>query len=213
MEETEATVQSLLDKIRREGVENAEKEAEKIVENARSKASGIVEDAEAEAERKLEEARREAEKTRTAAETSISQAARDLILAVREQISRLCDRILEREVADTLSPETMKELVVKLTEAWNEGKGEADLEILLSEADREKLEDMLWEALQEELRTGVTLRPVEGIDAGFRIGERQGSMHYDFTAKGIAAVLGEYLNPRISRYLEEAARGDESEQG
>jgi vacuolar-type H+-ATPase subunit E/Vma4 len=38
---------------------------------------------------------------------------------------------------------------------------------------------------------------------GFRIGEKDGNVHYDFTPEGIAEILREYLNPRFARFLEE----------
>jgi V/A-type H+-transporting ATPase subunit E len=55
--------------------------------------------------------------------------------------------------------------------------------------------------LSEELKKGVVLKPVAHIDAGFRVGEKNGSAYYDFTAGGVAEILAEYLNPRLAEIM------------
>lgn len=63
--------------------------------------------------------------------------------------------------------------------------------------------DLLYDSLQSEFKKGIVIKPVEIIRVGFRIGEKDGNVHYDFTPEGIAEILREYLNPRFARFLEE----------
>ena len=94
----------------------------------------------------------------------------------------------------------MEETIVKLVNSWS-GKGEAGLEVLLSKEDCDKIEGSLKSKLGETMKNGVTIKPVADIEAGFRISEKEGKLYYDFTHKGIAECLMEYLNPRLGEIM------------
>ena len=199
----DVSVQSLLDKIKKEGIEEANKAAEEILEEARSKAGAIMKKAQEQAESVVREAKAEIQKNREAFERSMSQAARNLVLGLETDITRLCDHIVERRTASALTPEVMKEMILKIVAAWQAEEAEQGLEVLTSEKDRQRLEELLYDSLKNEFGKGVTLKPIDKIHAGFRIGEKEGHLYYDFTHKGIAEILMEYLNPRIAKYLED----------
>lgn len=109
---------------------------------------------------------------------------------------------MERQVASALTPELMNEMILRIITAWGVKETGQELEALTSEEDCRRLEELLHQSLQNEFRKGITLRPIDGIRAGFRIGEKEGTFYYDLTPKGLAEILVEYLNPRIARYLE-----------
>lgn len=201
--EQETIIQPLLEKIKREGIEEAKRAAEEILEKARSEAGSIIEKAQAQAEEMVADARKEMQQREEAFDVAMSQAGRNLILSVKNEIIGVCDHILKRQVASALTPEAMKELILKIVNGWQVHESTQGLEILLSEDDRQKLEESLYGWLQKELREGLTLRPIEIIQAGFRIGERDGDMYYDITDKAIAEILSEYLHPRIAKFLHE----------
>ncbi|MBN2123129.1 MAG: hypothetical protein JW821_02445 [Deltaproteobacteria bacterium] len=211
--EPEMSIQSLLDKIRREGIEAAGREAEKVLEQAHSEAESILKKAREEAEDRLKQAEEEMVRDRASFETAMAQAARNLVLGIKKEIVDLCRGILERKTSEALTPEGMREVILKVLDKWEIREGRAELEILLSEEDRRALEDRLLGALQEELKGGVVLKPTGNIRSGFRIGERDGGLHYDFTERGIAQLLSEYLGPRTARFLEEISGEQAGGQG
>ncbi len=204
---TEITLQNFIEEIKKEGIEGANKEKEAIISDARSKAEAIINEAKREADTILDHAKQEIQKNKAAFETSMTQSGRDLILSLQQEIIRLFDKIVEREISGALTPELMKEIIIKIVDKWEMGERSFGIEILLSEEDRQKLEDTLFDALQDEWKKGVVLKPIDSIQAGFRIGEKNGGVHYDFTEKGIAEALSAYLNQRVSRFL----KGSEKE--
>lgn len=204
---TEVNIQDLLDKIKKEGVEEANKQSQEILDKARLEAEAIVKEAKEEAERTLTLAREEVRRKQEAFEQELSQSGRNLILGVKQEIISLMDRILRREVRSALTSDVLRELIVKLVDRWNKDEEFQGVEVLLSEEERKLLEDAVFHALQEELRKGVSLKPVRAVGAGFRMGEKDGDLHYDFTDRGIAEVLSEYLNPRVAKFLT-GASGD-----
>lgn len=205
--EKEVSVQSLLDRIKEEGIEAAEKTSQEILERARSEAEEIIRESEKKGERIIAAAEEEAQRIRQTLEKDMEQRGRDLILAIRNEIIELFDRILQREVASSLSPEFMKEMILKMLQRWKVNEA-SQLEILAKNGEATELEEHLFKEAQEELRKGIVVRPVQGLSAGFRIGERGGNMVYDFTEETIAGILKESLNPRIAEFLGGASRKD-----
>ena len=203
----EVNIQSLLARIKTEGISEAQKEAEAILEQARAEADAIRDRAQAQASEMLRRAEREVLNTREGFEAAMSQAARDLVLAVKDSITRLCDRVLKREVAAVLTPDMLREMILKILAAWKPQQPSQRAEVLLSPRDWRHLEDALHNSLQGVFRDGVVLRPVEGIAKGFRIGIEGENAHYDLTDKGIAEFLSEYLSPRVARFLNDGDGG------
>jgi V/A-type H+-transporting ATPase subunit E len=206
--EADLSLQALLDKIKQEGIDEAGRAAEKTLNEARSRADAILKNAQERAERILTEAEAEAEKRQEAFETAMHQAGRNLILSFEREVIKICRVILERELTSALTAEFMKQMVLKMMDRWQE-HGDSDspgLEILLNDKDRKELEELLLKSLQEEMRRGLILKPVKEVKAGFLIGEKDGSMHYDLTEAGMAEILAAYLNPRIARFLRERPR-------
>ena len=52
---------------------------------------------------------------------------------------------------------------------------------------------------------GVSFKPYDAIDAGFRVALSGSSVQYDFSAESIAQMLSVRVNKLLSQYLKEAA--------
>jgi V/A-type H+-transporting ATPase subunit E len=201
--EQETIIQPLLEKIKREGIEEANKAAEEILEKAWSEGASIIEKAQAQVKEMVADAKKEMQERKEAFDVAMSQAGRNLILSVKNETIGVCDYILKRQVASTLTPDAMKELILKIVNGWQVHESIEGLEIFFSESDCQKLEESLYGWLQKELREGLTLRPIEIMRAGFRIGERDGDMHYDIGDKAITEIRSECLHPRTAKFLQE----------
>jgi V/A-type H+-transporting ATPase subunit E len=200
----EVHIQSLLERIKTEGISEARKEAEAILDQARAEADAIRARAQTQARELLRQAEMEVRDTRAGFEAAMSQAARDLVLAVKDSITRLCDKVLKKEVAAVLTPEMLREMILKILTAWKPQQPPQGAEVLLSPRDWRQLEDALHNSLQGAFKDGVVLKPVEGVEKGFRIGVQGENAHYDLTDKGIAELLSEYLSPRVARFFNDS---------
>jgi V/A-type H+-transporting ATPase subunit E len=199
----EVNIQSLLERIKTEGISEAQKEAEAILVQARAEADAIRDRAQAQASELLRQAELEVRNTREGFEAAMSQAARDLVLAVKDSITRLCHEVLRKEVRAVLTPDMLKEMILKIIAAWKPQQPPQRTEVLLNPEDWRQLEDALRNSLQGAFKNGVVLKPIEGIEKGFRIGIQGEDAHYDVTDKGIAELLSEYLSPRVARFFED----------
>ena len=201
--EPEITIQSLLDKIKEEGFREAEKISQKIIAEAEAKAAMIIRDAEKKAKHSITNAQEEVRKIQEAFEVATTQGGRNLILSLHNEIIRLFDHILDRKVVSSLRPDLMRDMIMKIAENWEIQDKTRTIEILVNEKHARDLEDLLYDSLQSEFKKGIAIKPVKTIRAGFRMGEKDGNVHYDFTPEGIAEILRETLNPRFARFLEE----------
>jgi len=194
-----AKLDDLIERIRQEGIEEAQQTSAEIVEKAQQEARSTLEQAEQEAERVVEEARAQARKFQENAELAMQQAARDVELLLRTRISALFDRVFKREVGGTLTPEFLEGMILKLVTEWAE---EGEAEITVNDADKEELEGLLFSRLKEDLKDSVSLRVSSTVSRGFRIELKGESVYYDFTDDAIADALKAFINPSLQAILD-----------
>ena len=104
----EIQIEDLVQSIKRDGIEQARKEADAILVTAKAQASDIIAASKAEAERNLENAKREIESSKAL----ILQAQRDAVLSVRKELEAMLERIMADKVAKQLSEQSLAKLVI-----------------------------------------------------------------------------------------------------
>lgn len=189
---------SLIEQIKKEGIEEAQKSSDDIIKESKEKANSIIADAKKEAEKLIEDGKKQVAQFQKTAESDIAQAARNTELLLKEKIVALFDRVFKKEVGNTLTPDFLKELIVSMSSSWAK---DTSAEILISDDDKSKLEAMLFKGLKEELRDSINLKARKDIVKGFRIGLKDEQVYYDFTDDTIAEVLKSLINPRIKEIL------------
>lgn len=192
----------LIQKIRQEGVERAQREADALIAAARRQAAEIVQAAESRAAQLIREAEERRQQDATALRQAQERAARDWLLAVRAELHGLLRRLIQRECSAALAGPALGELIRQVAVAWMRHNGAKDLELLLNERDARALGDSFIARLQAQLDAGVSVQPHPDIHTGFQIGGRGESMRLDFTDAALAESLAAYLNPRFAVVLD-----------
>ena len=196
-------LKELLETIKSEGIAAADAKAAEIVARAEKQAGEIIAKAEANAARLLADAKREIAQHEETSRDVLAQASRDLVLNLKQKIIQLFDSILAEASKDSLSGKGLEDAVAALVNNWTK-QGSTSVEVLLPKAELDKIEKSLTAKLAAAMKKGVTLKPIAQIDAGFRVGEKDGSAYYDFTSEGIAEILAEYLNPKLAEIMKKA---------
>ena len=199
----EIQLQDLIERIKSEGIKSAEQESARIVKAAEHKANDIIASAHKEASSIVAKANDEAERFRQTSAEALKQAARNTILSLKSRITELFDDLIQAETREALSPKVLEEGVVAMVKSWEKGQLPS-LQVLLNPADLKKVEKQLKARLAAELKKGVELKPFPELAAGFRIAMKDGSAYYNFTDQGIAEILSEYLNPKVSEIIQQA---------
>jgi V/A-type H+-transporting ATPase subunit E len=200
-------LKELIETIKKDGIASAEAKAAQIIAEAEQKAEEIRQKAQKEAEKLIQEAKREIGRTEQASRDALVQAGRDLLLGLERRIVLLFEGVIKAATQEALEGEGMVQILTALVSAWVE-KNTPDIEILLSPKDYQKLEKGLQSRLAKELKKGVVIKPAPSVEAGFRIGDKNGSAYYDFTVEGLAEILSATLSPRLAELLKKAAKAE-----
>ena len=98
----EIQLQELIDKIRKDGVDAGEAQAEKILVSAKEEAQRIIAEAQAEADKILVNAKNENMRMVKSSEDAIRQAGRNLLISFRESVARELKAIIGESVVNSI---------------------------------------------------------------------------------------------------------------
>lgn len=190
-------LKALIEKLHKEGVEAAENDARQIRDRAQTEARQTLDKAQAQAQGLLDDARRRIEREKEAAEATLKQAGRNLILSLKKEINQLLEKIVSQDVRSALNGEALAHLIRTAIEQY--GQNAASVTVSLSPVDAEHLEKSFLAKLKDELRKNIVLKMSDELSAGFTISFDQGKSHFDFSDKALAGYLLETLRTRLAK--------------
>ena len=200
----EIHLEELLEKIKKDGVEAAESQAKAIIDAANSKAEKIISDAEEKAEKIMQDAKSENAKTVQSGEDAITQAGRNLLISFRQSVATELSAVVGEKVKAVYSSDALAETIAKVVENWSKNPNTDNLSVILNSGDLEKFEATLLSALKSKMLDGVTLKPNDNFDGGFRIAVNNGAAYYDYSAEAVTEMLSNYLSPKVTELLKKA---------
>ena len=207
-------LQSLLTRIRSEGVEQADAQAAEIISAAQAKARVIVSSAEGQAAEIIAAAERDSVAFTGRSAKTLDQLARDFLIGVQNSLEALFAASVEGAVGEALTPETMAQMMIKLAEAYGtSGLRESRIELLVSPEDQEEFIRLVLGSYREQLRGGVEIRPAGSIHKGFRVAFPEDKLYHDFTQEAISASLSQLLKPPLREIVQRAAEAGAAEAG
>ena len=184
-------LQSLLEKINREGVEKADAEAAKIIAAAQAKADALVKDALAKAAQAKVDAEKDAKACAERAAETIRQSARDITIGAKDAITALLENLLAKDVDKALADEkTAVSIVVEAIKDLT-GPGEIRCGAKLAAALKSQVADL----------KSFTLTTDESLGTGFTVKTDGGRVEHTFTGDVITAELAKRLRPDLAKLL------------
>jgi len=179
----------------RERLAAADKQAAQRVAEAERRAAAIVEAAEKNAAQLIENSRQ-----------SLEQAARDLLIYLRQAIQREFEALIKDAMPEIVPITVVQEILVRLASQADLEKRTADgVRVFVSENDYTALAEFFLDRFREHMQHGVELHPLPSIKAGFRIAFTNKNVVYDFTDDVIVQMLCELVNPMLEDILNKAA--------
>lgn len=195
-------LQALLDKINEEGLKKADAQREEIVAAAKEEAARIIAAAKTESEQMIEKARQEADMLRAKGEQSLQQAARDVLLSLREQLQERMQTVARAAIREGLEPAQLTTILKTVIESFLEGRdGEGNAVIHLNPDQEKQVRDILEKQLAADLMARVEIAPVRTVSGGFRLQMKGEDVFYDFSDEALAEALTEFVNPRLAEII------------
>ena len=184
-------LQSLLEKINRDGVEKANAAAEAILADAKAKAAEIVKNANAEAASAKAAAEKAAADYASRAAETVSQAARDTIRKIEASVTAMLTNLLAKDVDKALADE--KNVAALALEAVKGLVGKADVAVPAK----------LAPALKAQLaaRPELTVVTDDSLGTGFSVRVDGGRVEHAFTGEVIAEELAKRLRPDLAKLV------------
>ncbi|MBV9672414.1 MAG: hypothetical protein JO076_06260 [Verrucomicrobia bacterium] len=211
-------VESLIERLRNEGVANGRAEADRIVKAAQAEAKVTKAKSKEEAEQIVSNARKEAASLEAAGRQALEVAARDSALDLRNQLEQRFAGEVRRLVREEVQRrELLEKLILEVAgHARVEAQGSKHVEVLLPEkaVDLDTLtrnpaafKDAPlghFTALVSRglLREGVTLATSRDLKAGIKIRLADKGIELDLSDKAIADLLMQHLHSRFRALLE-----------
>jgi V/A-type H+-transporting ATPase subunit E len=192
-------LENLIEKIKKDGVDEAKNEADKILRKAKEESDNIIQASNKQAEEIIEKAKKEAEEFVEKSKRAIKLAARDTELLVKENLMALFNKVFQQEVSKSLSPDFLQKLILQIVSQW---VNKDAIEIMVSEEDKSNLETLLFSKLNDELKESVTLKISEKVSKGFHIRVENENLYYDISEENIAEILNLFLNQKLKTVLE-----------
>jgi V/A-type H+-transporting ATPase subunit E len=191
----------IIERIRSQGVEEAERRAEEILESARRQAGAMVDEARAEADRITAEAEEKARSVEKRGREALDQAARDLLLTVEEAVENIFEDLVHESVDKAMDEELVREMLLRVVEGSVSENGAEDVQVLLSPEDGKKLVEYFSARYKEKLDQGLELRTDSEVLRGFRISFRDRHVFLDYTSEAVAEALANFLRPRLAEIV------------
>lgn len=184
-------LQGLLEKINRDGVEKANAEAVRIVGDAKAKAAALVKAAESAAAQAKADAEKAAADYQARAAETVKQAARDVVLGVRESVTRLLEGLLAKDVEAALADDAVAVGLVAAAIRDLTGPGEVVAGAKLAAALK----------AQAAALKDFTLVTDEALGTGFSVRLDGGRVEHAYTGEVITAELAKRLRPDLAALL------------
>lgn len=215
-----AGVETLIGRLRDEGVAAGRAEAARIVTEAETKARALLAEAGEEAARRLAEARTAADRETAAANDALRLAARDAVLAMKRTLAERFAGEIGRLVSDQMKdPALLRQLILIIAArardevAWGD---QDQLELILprsvvgldqlrrrpEELTGSDLTRLVLAVTGDVLREGVAFRLADGDRAGIGVRLTGSAVQLDLTDRAVAEVLMEHVQPRFRALLE-----------
>ena len=184
-------LQGLLEKINREGVEKAKKNASEIIAAARAEAEALLKNAREEAARVTAEGEKNAAAYAERAKETLAQASRDIVLKIERAVTDSLDKLLVKSVDKALADEATGVQLVKEAIAGMTGGGEI------------KCGEKLAQALAAQLAAlgSFTVVTDDFQGTGFTVKVDGGRVEHSFTGEVIAAELKKRLRPDLAKLV------------
>lgn len=203
----ENKLQQLTQKLYDEGLEKGRTEAERLVADAKAQAEKIISEARAEAEAIVKRAEVKAEDVEKNTFTEIALAGKQAVAKIKSEIGSM---IIAKSTAAGVKDAAMdaafiKEMLLSVAKNWNGAdSSKVELQALLPESARAKLDTAFEQSAKELLAAGIEVGYSKEVKTGFKVGAKNGGYYISFADEDFDALLREYLREKVSKMLYQA---------
>ncbi|PAY21602.1 hypothetical protein CKO51_00620 [Rhodopirellula sp. SM50] len=209
-------VQELIDRLKSEGVQEGQQQAEALLAEAKKQAAKLIDAARAEAATIASEAQLQAERTQTNGKRALELASRDASLHLKEQLQHefrgWVGGLVREQFEDTeFVAELIREMATQAIATLDAGPAGAEsdqtakLKLLVSPDGAKSIEAFVKGQAADMLRQGVELQADRSLTHGFRIQIIDDDIEINFSDEAVTAALMRFLAPKFRQRISSLA--------
>ena len=213
-DKTSVGVQELIEKLRKQGVQNGRSEASKIISEAKAEAETLIREARDKADAIVGKAREEADFISRAGKEALQLAERNAVLELKDYLLEQFSQQVTAVVSSSLEKEELLQKMILEVAGENNLRGETNVEVVLprkvigvdelrGHAELVKqgpLLEFVTRQAADMLGEGVTFAVSDNTGIGFRLKDKD--IEVELNDEAVAAVLLRHLQPRFRALLE-----------
>ena len=211
---TSVGVQELIEKLRKQGVQNGRTEADKIISDAEAKAAELIKDAQNKSAAIVGKAREEADFITKAGKEALQLAERNAILELKDYLLEQFSQQVTAVVSSSMEKEELLQKMILEVAGENNLRGEGNVEVVLPRkvigvdelrshpelVKKGPLLEFVTKQAADMLNEGVTFAIDDNTGIGFRLKDKD--IEVELNDEAVAAVLLRHLQPRFRALLE-----------
>ena len=201
------TIESFVAKLKSEGVEQGQHEAQQLCDEAQKQADQVVAEGQEQAEKIIADAKAEAENIMSRSRTELELAARDAGLKLRESLQRALEAVLAAPVAEHLNNDNfLQSLLGDIVKQYVQAdiKSEGGVKLNISPDLRAKLGDWALTKLRKVAKgPNAEVDIQEGLrQGGFEVNISGGTI--EVTQESVLELMHELVGPNLRELFDKA---------
>ena len=207
-------VQELIEKLRKQGVQNGRNEADKIISDAETQAAELLKEAQKKADAIVGKAREEADFITKAGQEALQLAERNAVLELKDYLLEQFSQQVTAVVSSSMEKEELLHKMILEVAGENNLRGEDNVEVVLPRkvigvdelrvnpelVKQGPLLEFVMKQAADMLGEGVTFAVTDKTGIGFRLKDKD--IEVELTEEAVSAVLLRHLQPRFRALLE-----------
>ena len=194
---SDSTLDQLIAKVKSEAIDSAEKEAKQIIEEAQLKAEQVLKNAQAEKEEMLSSAETEAKAMVDKGKLALQQAARDVHIAVKNDLLKVFKTVLEAEVSTSFTPDLYASVINKVIDTVGNNTTVA----LPAEFEEQIIDDIRKKVARSE--DGFQILKDDDLFSVLSVTKTDEGWSYDITAEEVSELISQNLSRKWVDILNE----------
>lgn len=192
----------LTKKLYEEGVEKANREAERVTGEAQQQAEKLLADARAEADAIRKRAEAEAEDLKRKAEAEMAAGTRLAVAALKQELAGLVAGKVAGGLAATAFDERafVQEMMLEVVRKWDVAAGSLDLEVVLSDGEREAFRGYVERKCKELLDKGLEIKG-GGAEGRFVVRPKGEGYEVAFSEELFRDFFSRYVKELVKKLL------------
>jgi len=133
----------------------------------------------------------------------VRQAVRDISIALQQELLNRLRSVVKESTSEAMTPELMGKIILEMARNYTSKAptAEADIEIVLSQKDRDSMEQLLKSSLVSSLRKKPEITLGQNFASGFKISFKGSDVFFDFSDEAISEIICAYVGPRLAAVI------------